>query len=357
MMTDASVDWTLKRASACPAWLDANDAAKGYYRMDYRGDLLSALTRGDVVNRLRAAERVELMDNAQAMSDAGRLAAAEALEIAEVFHADPEREVLQRALRLATSIREAVADDLLPKYRRFLSKNFQSRARELGWVPRAGEAEDVRLLRPVLVSALATIAEDHDLANEAQALADRWFQNRGAVHPDVTAAVLRTAAYYGDTALFNRMLAEFKTTNDRQEQQQLLNAMTSFRDPAALEIGMRAVAAKEISLDDGFPMLLAGREFPATRKVAFQFVKAHFDEIMAGHPSMFGFDLGALLPHVGDGFCDAESRAELDAFFQPLTTKYVGAARELAKVLEGIDLCIARTAAQRPSVAAFLAKF
>jgi hypothetical protein len=86
-------------------------------------------------------------------------------------------------------------------------------------------------------------------------------------------------------------------------------------------------------------------------------VKTHFDEIMKNNPSIFGFSLGSFLPNVGAGFCDAESRKDLQSFFAPLVDKYDGAPRNLAQVLEGIDLCIARVAAQRPSVSEFLAKY
>jgi hypothetical protein len=40
-----------------------------------------------------------------------------------------------------------------------------------------------------------------------------------------------------------------------------------------------------------------------------------------------------------------------------MVDKYQGAPRNLAQVLEGIDLCVARKAAQAPSVASFLEKY
>jgi hypothetical protein len=40
--------------------------------------------------------------------------------------------------------------------------------------------------------------------------------------------------------------------------------------------------------------------------------------------------------------------------FQPRVSKFPGAQHTLDQVLEGIDLCIAQTAAQQPQVIAFL---
>ncbi|MBV8070484.1 MAG: hypothetical protein JO270_11300, partial [Acidobacteriaceae bacterium] len=51
LMTEARTDWKLK-GNACPAWIEANDKAVGYYRVDYQGKLLRDLVKGDVQKRL-----------------------------------------------------------------------------------------------------------------------------------------------------------------------------------------------------------------------------------------------------------------------------------------------------------------
>jgi cytosol alanyl aminopeptidase len=302
---------------------------------------------------------VDLIGDARALSGAGKLPAADALHLVEVFHQDPERDVLARALDTAVWPHDnLVPPALIPNYQRFLRKNFQPRARELGWVPKIGEPDDVRLLRPDLVSAVAIYGGDETLAKQARELTGRWFEDRAAISPDVTASVLTTAAYYGDVALFRRFLAAFQKTEDHQQKQRLLGAMAAFRDPAAVQAGLQAVLSGAIRLVDGFPLLLgAGRESPQTRKMPFEFLQAHFDEIMKGHPSIFGVDLGTYLPNVGATFCDAQSRNELQTFFGPRVEQYPGAPRALARVLEGIDLCIAGKTAQEPGVAAFLKRY
>ena len=134
--------------------------------------------------------------------------------------------------------------------------------------------------------------------------------------------------------------------------------MTSFHDPDAINAGFQAVLSKTIPLVDGFALLLsAGQSYPDTRKMPFQFIQAHFDEIMKDHPSVFGNDVGSFLPFSGGSFCDAASRGELQSFFGPKVDQYAGAPRNLAQALEGIDLCIARKTAQQDSVRVFLEKY
>ena len=121
---------------------------------------------------------------------------------------------------------------------------------------------------------------------------------------------------------------------------------------------MQEVLSGRLKLADSYPLLLfPGQSSPATRKLPFEFVKAHFDQIMKGNPSIFGNSFGAFLPNVGGGFCDAKSREELQAYFTPIVDKYDGASRNLAKVLETVDLCIARVTAQKAGVGGFLAKY
>jgi cytosol alanyl aminopeptidase len=362
LVTEASQTVALEGAKGCPAWVQGNDGAKGYYRVDYKGGLLDALiandAAGDSDKRLSAPERADLLGNAQALSGAGKLPVAEVLSLAERFHNDPERYVLQTALNLALQPRaHLVPNNLLPNYRRFLLKNFQARATELGWTPKAGESDDARLLRTQIVRPVATIAGDMELAGQAKELANKWFSDHSAIDPNMLGSVLGTAAYYGDKTLFDRMLAEFKSSKDRQIIRNLIGAMNSFRDRAAIEAGMNALINGDIPFIQGSPLLFAGQGEESTRKLSFEFLKAHWDQVIAKMPNGNGFDFGQDLPGVGASYCDASSREELKNFFAPKVGKFVGAPRALDQTLEQIDLCIANKAAQEPGVVAFLAKY
>jgi alanyl aminopeptidase len=266
--------------------------------------------------------------------------------------------VVDRALGVALGIRpDLLPENLMANYQRFVSKNFDARARQLGWLPHAGESDDDRLLRPPIVGAVARFGGDSELAAEAKGLADKWLNDQKAVPAEIVSSVLGTAAYYGDSALYKRFLDAFLHSQDNQVKQHLLAALSSFRDRTALEAGFQAVLDKKIPLVDGFQLLLAGGLDPRTRSLSFEFIKQHFDELTAGHPNIFGNDLGSFLPFSGGSFCDARSREEFQAFFGPRVDQYTGAPRNYAQVLESIDLCIVQRTAQEASVKAFLEKY
>jgi alanyl aminopeptidase len=358
LMTQAVETMALTEANACPAWIEANDRALGYYRVEYEGGLLAELARGDVETRLTAPERVNLMGNAGALSSAGKLPAADALSLVERFHADPERYVAQTAIDLALGPRDSlVPENLLPNYRRFLLKNFQARAHELGWTARPGDQEDTRLLRPQVVRPVATWGGDREMAAQAQVLTEKWFADHSAIDPNMLTAVLETTAFYGNKTVFDRFFDALKKTEDKQIRQSLLTAMNAFRDRAAIEAGMNALIVGKIPFIEGAKLLFNGQQEAATRKLPLEFLKAHWDRVFSKMPRGGGFDFGSVLPQVGRSYCDAASRDELKSFFQPRVEKFVGAPRALDQTIEGIDLCIANKSAQSASVAAFLAKY
>jgi alanyl aminopeptidase len=216
----------------------------------------------------------------------------------------------------------------------------------------------VRLERTEVVTAVATSGGDEELTNEARELAQRWLKDRTAVAPEMVSAVLNTAAYHGDAGLYGQFLAEAEKTQSPREKQQLIRALAIFRDGKLLERSLDEVLAGRIALQDGLPLLYAGgARPPETRDVPFLFLKAHFDQLLAGNPLIQGFSVGAMLPAAGQAFCDPGSRRELASFFGPLANKYDGLQHNLDETLEVVDQCVAVKAIEGPSVREFLEKY
>jgi alanyl aminopeptidase len=355
LMTKPAMDVPLE-GDGCPAWVQANDKALGYYQADYADGLLGKLTEGDVAARLSAPERVDLIGNAQALTESGKMAEADALALVPAFQADPERHVVEQALQLATGpSNHLVRGDLEEKYAQFIRANFGARAREIGWAAKAGESDEARLLRPRLLPAVATLGRDKELAKQANELASKWLSTRTGTDPGMAGAVLTTAAYSGDSKLAQQFIDVWPKV-DPQQQTSLLRAMDTFRDPQAIRLLLEAVLGGKLPVTPAAELFLyAGMNTESTRRVRFDFLKAHFDKILQllGDSTFSG---RSRLPNTGLGFCDLQSKKELQSYFEPRLKQLLGAPRVLAHVLEGIDQCVAIKAAQEPSVTAFLKK-
>ena len=334
----------------CPAWLLANDGERGYYRALYRGDLLSKLL-SVADTELTLAERVGVIRDVNAMAAAGAMPMGDALALVPRFSGERERETVEATLRITSDIREhLVASDLEPNYARFVSKSFGARARTLGFSSKPGESEDTQLLRTSVVPFVATEGNEPELQAEAKRLALRWLDDHKAIGADMAGRVLEVAARRGDRALFDRFRQSARAEKDRRDQRRLLSALGSFRDPALLREALGLYLSSDFDSRESDVLLFAALQDTDGRQIVWDFVKTDYDAIVAKMPR----EVTGFLPYFGGNFCETEHRKEVEAFFKDRAAKLPGGTRNLAQVLESIDLCIASRTAQEPGVRGFL---
>ena len=357
LLTQPSMDWKIEESKSCPSWVQANADGKGYYRVRYEGDLLGNLL-ADGGRRLTAAERVAALGDVSALTTMGEMKAGDALALVPEFAGDPVRQVVDSAIDVTSGVRnDLVPKELLPNYIRFVNKTFGERARQLGWKAKAGESAETRLLRSRIVPLVALWGGDQALAAEARKLAERWLADRSAVDPDIVGSVLTVAARTGDEAFFKQLLAALPGTQDRQQRGFIFGALGSFRDPGIARAAMDLVLKPDYDLRESAALLLGPLSAADTRALPFEFVKKNYDAIVARVPAGSTFGFGEFLPFVGGSFCDERSREQVDAFFAPKVDRFPGTKRNLAQVLESIEICTAYKAAQQASVAEFFRKY
>jgi alanyl aminopeptidase len=219
---------------------------------------------------------------------------------------------------------------------------------------KSGEEPETRLLRPNLVPFVSRY--DPALGAEARKLADEWLETRKGVDADMLRGVLSTAAYYGDRALFDGLLRELKKTADLRQRAAIIGALGSFRDPKLLAAALDLVIHSDIDTRETARLLYSGIGDPETERMPFEFVKAHYDEILKRAPSGSGSDFGAVLPESASSFCDGASEKEYIAFFRERAKKFTGGPRVYEQMLEGIRLCEAEKAAQAADIATYFAR-
>ncbi len=345
---------TLAKAKSCPAWVDANAGSAGYYRVDYDRDAFAKLMGAQ--SKLSLAEKIELLNDLQALVLAGKTAPSMALTAVPEFAKDREREVVTGAQHIATlTIGNMVSDSALPLGRKFVHDNFAGRAEELGWKPKSSDSDDDELLRTHLVPFVAVYGDDADLKAKADELARAWLKDHSSLDREVAPEVLEVAARNGDAALFDQLLAAAKKSNESQERRMLLNALGSFTNPALAKRAMGLLLTGDFDMREAFqPLLFGPLDERSTRHLSFEFVKEHIDELLKALPREVGSDFAAALPEVSGGFCDARSRKEIVDFFGPRVKDYSGGERNYAQALEKIDLCIQQRAKLGPEIEKFL---
>jgi alanyl aminopeptidase len=362
LLTGPTAEIPLEGATGCPEWLLPNDGASGYYvaRIDAAGNPSAgsqpsplAQLFDDGAKRLSVPERVGVLGDLSALASSGEIPLGDVLSLIPTVARDGNRHTLEIASGIVDSLRlNLVPDELLPNYRRYVRNTFGVKARALGFASQGKESEDTRLLRPILVSLVAKRGEDKQLQKEALPLALKWLEDHGAIEAEMVDAVLSTAARSGDRALFDRVHAAARKTQDRTERAHLLNAMGSFQDPELVQKRIQLLLTDEFDIREAGILMFGGLEEPALREKTYAFLKANYDTIAGKLPKEYE----PYLAFVGGSFCDEAHRKDIEAFFGERTSKAPGGPRILAQVLEQVDLCIARKKAQEGSVEVFLRK-
>jgi cytosol alanyl aminopeptidase len=355
LLDKPSAEFPLKSASSCPAGISANAGGTGYYITSYQGGLLEK-ELGDGSEWLNAAERVTLLHDLKTLADSGDAKESAALAAARTFANSKERQLAAQAREIVGGARDLVPPALRPNYAAFIRKTFGARAAELGWSAKPDDDADTRLLRASLVPFVAREGRDTALQAEARRLANGWLENRTGVDFDMLRAVLSTTAFSGGQDLFDRLLAELKKTQDRRERGVIVAALSSFRDPKIVQQAIELLFAPQFDVRETAGLMFSGLGDPQTQTLPFEFVKAHYDEVLKRLPREGDFDAAAALPFVGEPFCDEPSRRAFVEFFQDRVSHFLGGPRNYAQVLEGIRLCEAQRAAQSEDVAKFFAQ-
>jgi len=352
LLDKTSAEFPLKNASSCPARISANADGGGYYISAYPGELLEKML-ADKSGWSDAAERVTLLHDLRTLAEAGDARESAALAAAQTSANSPERELAAQAREIVLGARDLVPSALLRNYAAFVRRAFGARAVELGWSAKPDDDADTRLLRANLVPFVAQTGEDGDLQAEARHLALGWLKDRKGVDPEMLRAVLTTAAFGGGQDLFDRLVAELNKTQDRSERGAILAALGSFGDPKIARQALELVLDTKRDIRETARLLLGSSHDPRTAAVPFEFIKAHYDELLERLPREGDFDTGSMLLFSGRPFCDEPSRRAFVEFFQDRAPRFLGGPRNYAQVLEGIRLCEARRAAQSEDVSLF----
>jgi alanyl aminopeptidase len=350
LLTERTSSLELSEATSCPAWVMPNASGAGYYHVAYKADALDRLWKS-AGREVRLLERISVINDLRALMHSGRLPAEAALSRLPDLVKDPSPHILEAAALLLFAIRDPfVPEALRPNFARFIGKTFGPKAREIGWTPKPGEDEQIRLIRPTLLQVVADKGEDRALRAQAEVLAQRFLDDPRAVDNDTVSSALFVAARYGDKRLFDRLHEAAKKSKDQVQRSHLLRAMTAFQDPAIVKEALSIFLTDEFDIRDSMKLLFQNERMA---DVGFTFFKQNFDAIVKRLPG----ETRGNTPFIIESFCDEAHRTDADAFFKDRVAKLTGGPRNLAQALEGITLCSALRDAHQASIATFLKKY
>jgi aminopeptidase N len=221
-------------------------------------------------------------------------------------------------------------------------------AKDVGWEAKPGDSPDQRSLRARLMHALGYTARDPEVEAVARKLTDQALQDPSSVDRELLFAALPVAVRNGDSALYDTLLARFKSAKTPEEEYLYQQILSRFSDPKLLDRTLEYAISPEVRSQDSLRVISGVMRNPAGTKLAWDFVRAHWSEI-ANLGGAFG---GGMIVENTSSFCDAGMRDEVKDFF---TTHHAPAAeRALKQSLERINYCVDLKAQQGTQLASWL---
>jgi aminopeptidase N len=335
--------------NACPARLFGNRQADGYYRVAYEPEMLARIA-GSAEKELSAVERVALVEDAWAMTRAGRYPVGQFLQVAQAMRAEHERSVIDLlTAHLEAAGASLVAQDQREKYNQFLREQFTPLASELGWKERSSDTDEQRALRARLLGVLGAARDPGAVAAAQNAVKD-YLKNAGSVEGTFASAAFSVAAQNGDAALYDTIHSAFLKPGAAGQYYQYLFALAAFPQPALAQRTLALIDQGKVHQQDYpsfFSALLAN---PASRPAAWAYLKDHWDSLAVKVTSFGGRGAVSAL---GD-FCSVKERDDVQQFFA--SRRPPGAERALKQSLERMNDCLEFKQAQETNMTKWLAE-
>ena len=219
------------------------------------------------------------------------------------------------------------------------------------------EDRDKASLQAALVKFLAETAKQPELRTvlTKMAVAYTGYGADGVIHPEaanpiiIEAALMVAVDELGDE--FTDHLLELALgSTDAVVRGRTLGAIGYTKDPDKAKEIRELVFSAELRDNEIYSILFPQAMMVETRDATWEWFEQNIDKILERVPEA----RWGRMTTFGSAFCDAEKQTEIDDFFVGRIDEMAGGPRNLAKTLEGIDLCIARVQHHQAEMEAWL---
>ena len=330
----------------CYETLNANAAGTGFYRVAYDVPMMRRIPG----NSWTAAERVRLLRDTWALVRAGQLPVGHYLSLLERMDQETDRATVESAVKPLPTISNDLTDESdTAALQAWIQKHYGPLVQKIGLKPNAGESDDMKQLRPIMVELLGRYGKSVPVLAEARQLAESYLQDRSAVEPSLAPTVLNLAALSNDEGLYEKYLAAARSARSPEEYLNFLEAAATFSKPELVQKTFDLVLSPEIRSQDSPFLLVRLLGNPLTRVQSWKLIKENWSAVEA----KFTFSSGSRVVAGTGWFCDAESRADVQSFFAE--HKVASAERTLRQTVGRIDNCMDLRAHQAQNLSAWLA--
>jgi alanyl aminopeptidase len=343
-----------------PSWVLPNADGAAYLRWSLAAEDLRSLREWGWQS-LTPRERLSAADSLVVAFEAATLPADEIYAALRTLAEDETRAVAVVPMRLLRFARECLAGaDLRPAVEAYARDLYRPVFGALAWQAAPNEGPEHKLLRQDVLEFLALVGRDPQVRAEAErrgravlGLDTNGALNLGAVEADLLETCLTVGVQEGGPAAFEAARKHFADCDSALLRWQLLRALSAATMPELSARARELVLDPSLRVNETLVPLERQRDEPAAREAAWRWLQEHFDAVV----QRIGRLRAGLTPALAGRFSDLTHAKEVEDFFRPRIDQLVGGPRNLALVLERIELAAARIAAHEAAARRFFRRW
>nr|CAB3449347.1 unnamed protein product [Digitaria exilis] len=266
-------------------WIKLNVNQTSFYRVSYDEELASRLRYAIETNKLSAADRYGVLDDAYALCMAGKQKLVSLLHLIAAFKDETEYTVLAHTSQKIAEMVAVAAPEQLGNLKKFIIDFLEPFAQKLGWDAKSGEGHLDALLRGTLLTALAELGHEATI-NEAVRRFNVFLEDRETplLPPDVRKAAyvaLMQTVNESNKAGYESLLKIYRETDLSQEKVRVLGSLASCPDPVVVREALDFIMSPEVRNQDAI-FLLRG-VCSGGYEVAWQWLKDNWEYILGAY--------------------------------------------------------------------------
>jgi aminopeptidase N len=327
----------------------ANAGGKGYYRSAYTPAAYSKIV-ANIESALSPAERISITGDEWAQVRSNKATVGDYLDLAAALKSDQNVDVVSTVLGGVDAIADRVAATPEEKaaMAAWIRRTYSPQLEKLGQ-PSPSDTKNTKELRAMLFGVLGYYGNDPAVLSQAEKLAESYIADPASVDPTLGQTALSVAVRHGDTQLFDKLQNLYETSTDPARQSTALYMLARFENPELVQRSLNYATSGKVRNQDVARQISIALSMPATRGLAWDYLKSHWDAVKA----QLTTEMGGYLVNSTGGFCSANMRDDVEEFFS--THKVAASDRALKHAVERINGCIEFRHMQEPNLKKWLA--
>lgn len=259
-------------------WVVANAEGASFVRVSYPPDSLDRLAEVSLEG-LSAVERYALVDDAWASVLADAMSASSFLNLLEMLTAEHDRSVWARMITGFGALDRMLDDESRVAFNAVVHDALVPALAGLTLSPQPEDTDLARQLRGDLIRAMGTLANDHEIQEEAKRTLAEGMRDPELVEASIVAAATDIVASIGDEADHGDFLVAAEQASTPQEELRYLYATADFPEPSLHQKMYARVLDGRIRSQNAHFWLRRSMINSATREQTWSFIQENWDAL------------------------------------------------------------------------------